>query len=122
MGFSCDLVALPKEYKKRWSDAIAQYKEDREFFRTATARILVDADDIAVLEYASENFDRVVVQVFTKVVNAETLRIYPVLDTNAEYTYRSVVASGRELSEDGILLNCLEEASCVRMDFSKINS
>ena len=119
MGFSMDLVSLPEEYKKRWSDAISQYKADRDFFRTAVAHILVDSDNITVIEYASEDYDRAVLQVFTKVVNVETLRVYPILDKSATYTYRTTTAYGENLVEDGILFNGLVENSCVRIDFQK---
>ena len=33
MGFSCDIDAFSGEYKKRWSDVITQYKQDREFYK-----------------------------------------------------------------------------------------
>ena len=116
MGFSCDLVALPEEYKNRWVSAIAQYKEDRDFFRTATAHILVDADAICVIEYASEKFERVVLQLFTKLVNAESLTVYPVLDTTAEYSYGEKCMKGADLASDGISFAGLREFSCVRLD------
>ena len=38
MCFSCDLDAFPAEYKERWKSVIAQYKQDREFYKTATER------------------------------------------------------------------------------------
>ncbi|MBR7098462.1 MAG: alpha-galactosidase, partial [Clostridia bacterium] len=76
MGFSCDLDAFPTEYKKRWSDVIAQYKQDRDFYKDATARILIDSDGIIVIEYADTAVDRCVLQIFTKTAYARAIVLY----------------------------------------------
>ncbi|MBR2612778.1 MAG: alpha-galactosidase [Clostridia bacterium] len=117
MGFSCDLFGMPEEHKTAWKNAIAKYKEDREFFRTASAHILVDTDSICAIEYADETFSRIILQVYTKTVHAESIIIYPVLDENASYTYGDTAVQGRTLAEDGVLVNTNKEFACSRLDF-----
>ncbi len=112
IGFSCDIDGFSEEYKNRWKSVISQYKEDREFYKTATARILVDSECITVIEYADVEFNVCVIQVFTKSVYAKDLIIYPVLDKLAKYSYQDAVLLGRDINENGIFVSELADNSC----------
>lgn len=112
MGFSCDLAAFPPAYEERWAEVIAAYKREREFYRTATARILVDSEGITVIEYADAALARCVLQIFTKTVYARSLRIYPTLQSGLVYTLDGARLRGDEIMEDGILLASLKENEC----------
>lgn len=112
MGFSCDLDAFAPEYKKRWSDIIAQYKHDRDFYKDATARILVDSDSIIAIEYADKTFNQCVIQLFTKTVYAHSLLLHPTIDEKAMYLQGDMVADGKTVAKDGVLVQNLKDNSC----------
>lgn len=111
MGFSCDLVAFPTEYQKRWSDVIAQYKKDREFYKHATARILVDSDGITVLQYADTKLKECILQIFTKTTYAREIILYPIVDKTQKYSYQDKILSGKDICENGILADHLNQNS-----------
>ena len=112
MGFSCDINAFPIEYKKRWSDVIAQYKRDRAFYKDATARILVDSDSIIVIEYADKAMDRCVIQIFTKTTYAREIVLYPSVHSEEQYRCGELLLSGKDIKENGILIKNLSDNSC----------
>ena len=110
--FSCDIASFPDEYKLKWKDIIAKYKDDREFYRTAEARILIDSDDIIAIEYSDKEFNKAVIQLFTKNVYANDVVVYPVVDFNSEYLLNGEKVSGKELKEDGIKSTELVNNTC----------
>ncbi|MBE6552869.1 MAG: alpha-galactosidase, partial [Ruminococcaceae bacterium] len=112
MGFSCDIDAFPPEYKKRWSDIIAQYKHDRDFYKDATARILVDSDSIIAIEYADKTFNQCVIQLFTKTTYAREIVLYPAVCSEAEYLYGDSILLGKDIMENGILIQKLNDNTC----------
>ena len=112
MGFSCDLTTYPEEYRQRWIGQIEQYKKDRDFYRQATARVLVDTDPISVIEYADRGLSRCVLQIFTKTVHTSSLILYPVLRSEAEYWVDGNTVRGSELMEHGLWVKDLKPNSC----------
>jgi hypothetical protein len=98
------VIVLPEKYKNRWKELIAQYKQEREFYKGASARILVDAEDTTVIEYADKAFSKCVIQIFTQAVHYSSLSVYPTVDENATYVSSSdgQILSGKEIMEDGI--------------------
>ena len=120
MGFSCDINAFPEEYKTRWKEVIAQYKQDREFYRTATARILIDDPEMIGLEYADKNLDRCVIQIFTKQSYASDLIIYPVVDKAATYSYQGTKLTGEEILKDGLYIKDMTDYACVCLEIRKV--
>ena len=120
IGFSCDMVGFPVYYKEKWKNIITQYKEDRAFYITATARILIDSDNLIAIEYADVDLDRCIVQVFTKVIYALYLRMYPVLDKSATYNLGKQTLLGKDAMEEGILLEDLQNNCCVKYEFIKV--
>ena len=112
MGFSCDLSALPEEYRARWSQVIAEYKKDAEFYANALARVPVDTDRVTVLEYFDRSLDRLVIQIFTKTVYAEELLIYPTVDREKQYLMGDQILDGKSLTADGILIRHIGQNAC----------
>lgn len=112
LGMSCDLAAFPEQYKERWKSVIAQYKLEREFFKTASAKILVDSDTMTVLEYFDASFDKCYVQIFTKANYSKDIILYPAVDENALYEIGDETLSGCEIAEDGIFVDGLSTYSC----------
>lgn len=118
-GFSCDLSAYPEKYKKEVKSIISAYKKDREFFRTAEARILCDAENLTVLQYSDKNAEKCIVQIFTKTVNQERFIVYPIVDKGCNYIFNDVLLSGKEISENGIILSEVKPFSCKTLSFDK---
>ena len=113
MAFSCDLSSFSKAYKARWTEVIAKYKEDRDFYQTATARILVDTNPITVIQYADPELKTCYIQVFTRTTYADELVIFPVADANATYTWNNQILTGADILENGILVRPLKQNSCL---------
>lgn len=119
MGFSCDIAAFPEEYKKHWTDVISNYKREREFYKNAVARILVDSDSVIIIEYSDSKFDRCVVQIYTKTTHSKSLIIYPVIEKGKEYLYEGKTVLSNDILENGILIENLNQNSCRTLEFVK---
>ena len=119
LGMSCDIASFPDMYKIRWKEIIAQYKKDREFYRTATARILIDESDMTCIQYSDRFLSKCVVQLFTKLSYAADTVIYPVVDEDAEYSYGDTVLKGREIMRDGIMIKNITDNSCFGFELNK---
>lgn len=120
IGFSFDLAALPEKYKLFWKKAIAEFKKKRAFFATCTARLLSDADGLVAIQYADATLDTLVIQAFTTTSKATSLLLYPCVDENAKYLHNGTCILGKELAENGLLLERLSESNCVTFTFEKI--
>ena len=120
IGFSCDLVALPQSYKEMWKEHIAVFKKNRNFYQTATARILIDTDDIIAIQYADSDINRCIIQLFTKTIYATDLIVYPVLDTKSYYMKGDEKLKGEALCENGIRFAWLEDNHCYTAELLKI--
>lgn len=120
LGFSGDIAGYPEEYKEKFKAFIAQYKLDRQFYLTANAHILIDTEDIIAIEYADSDFDRCVVQFFTKLPYTNLLTVYPVVDTTAAYQVEDRVVSGKELAEDGIFMEKFSYNDCRTVEMKKV--
>lgn len=118
MGWSCDLD-VPADYKALWKEWITEYKKHREFYKMATARILVDSQEISVIEYADPSFNRCIIQVFTKTTYARNLVIYPCVSERDRYQLAGNQLGGRELMENGIVVENLKDNDCRVMELTK---
>ncbi len=112
LGFSCDIAAFPQHYKEYWKSRIAQYKQERDFYMNATARILVDTNDIVAIQYADVELKHVVLHLFTTTTYARDLILYPVVNEQAQYQIDGIVQDGKELVENGIHIENLKNNSC----------
>ena len=119
IGFSCDIDGWPDSYKQLWKEHIAEFKKNREFFMTATARILVDSDDIVSIEYADPDLNRCIVQLFTKRSYASQLTVYPAVDPAGKYNVNGEIVSGQALSENGLLFKDLKDNCCQTIELIK---
>ena len=119
LGFSCDIASFPDVYKQQWKEFIKKYKQEREFYKNATARILIDAGNILSIQYADKHFKRCVVQVFTKVNHAETVTVYPIVDATASYLYKEMIYSGKDIKEDGFSFRDLQDNACLVVELIK---
>ncbi|MBQ6839980.1 MAG: alpha-galactosidase, partial [Oscillospiraceae bacterium] len=120
LGFSGDIAGYPEEYKEKFRDFLTQYKKDREFFRTAEARILIDTEDIIAIEYSDAEFDRCIIHFFTKLPYTNMLTLYPVVDETASYRLDAQIVSGKELAENGIFQEKFLCNDCRTVELQKV--
>lgn len=120
--FSCDLAGFPEEYKARYRAMIAEYKKDREFFRSARAKILAEGHGITAIEYFDEEKSRLYIQVFTENAYAADIRIFPLADEDCAYLFGERTLSGSDLAEDGILIDGLHKNTCRTLVLEKIKA
>ncbi len=119
MCFSCNLTAFPAEYKARYRKMIAEYKNERNFYRAARAKILSEGFGVTVIEYFDKDFDRLILQFFTENVYVADLRIYPAADKNGTYLFGGTHVLGSELMHNGILIEDLKKNNCRTLVFEK---
>ena len=112
MGFSCDIDGFSDKYKKRWGDVIKQYKQERAFYLTATAHLLVDSDPITVIEYADPDFNTCIIQVFIKTAYTQEIILYPAICAETQYRYGDILLSGKDIKENGIFVDQIKQNSC----------
>ncbi|MBR2375111.1 MAG: alpha-galactosidase [Clostridia bacterium] len=119
LGFSCDIASFPEDYKAEWKAYIEQYKRDRAFYAQATARVLVDANDISVFEYADSGLEKCVLQFFTKLVYTDKLTVYPAV-ADGEYLCDGKVRTADEIRENGVVFDDLKDNSCIVKVLQKV--
>jgi alpha-galactosidase len=120
IGFSCDIASFPDKYKTLWSSEISKHKKNREFFKNAQARILVDSESIIIIQYSDSELNRCIIQIFTKTVYAKDLIIYPAVDGKSSYLFTDEIISGDDIIENGIMINKFEPNSCQLFELIKI--
>ena len=119
IGFSCDIASFPDDYKEFWKNAIAEFKADRELYAIGTARILVDTNDLVAIEYADNDFENCIIQVFTKRSYATDLTVYPFVESTNVYIYNEQKLTGKEIKENGITIERIIENNCVILRLNK---
>lgn len=119
LGYSCDIASFPTEEKERIRRLIAEYKQEREFYAQASARLLVDTDDVIVIEYADEKLERIEIQFFTKLIYMDSLTVYPAVNENIVYEYNNTRIIGKEIKEKGICFSDLKDNCCQRIKLIK---
>ena len=85
IGISCDLTALSDLVVETLAAHVAQFKEDREFWRTAECRILSDTAGILVLQFSDAEFKQIKLLMFTDHATQTGVTLYPTFDSNASY-------------------------------------
>ena len=119
-GFSCDIDSFSQKYKERWKEIITYYKKERDFFSSATARILIDNQSMIAIEYADVDLKKCYIQVFVKTVYSQDIIVYPVLNSSREYRYEDRKGLGYEFMEDGILIENLCNNSCITLSIEAV--
>lgn len=102
IGFSCDLSLVSEKTRKELSRFIAEVKQNRDFWRTAVARILCATETVTVYQYSDYALNKVVIQLFTHDVLQEACCVHPVLDPSKTYRLNGTCYSGTQLQDEGI--------------------
>ena len=119
IGFSTDIAGYPQDEKEILKKHVEQFKLDRDFYKTANLRILHDTDNLTVIQYNDVDFERVIIQTFSNVLNQDCVTIYPKLDKNKKYSMNNTTLCGREISENGICVQ-LADINSVTIELKKI--
>lgn len=115
IGFSTDIAAYPESEKKALKEHIEKFKNDRNFYKNATLRILYDTAEITVLEYANSDFSHIMIQIFTDTPHQDTVTVYPVLDQNKNYSCEEKILTGKEIYKCGICKN-ITSINCITLE------
>ena len=120
MCFSCDIAGWPEDYKARYRNLIETHKKERDFFINASAALLAEEAGVTAIEYFDEKYERLVLQIFTgNAFYMEDLRIYPCADATVKYRLDNRSIAGKDLCEDGILIEDLHKNCCKTLIFEK---
>lgn len=102
IGFSCDLNAFTDTHFEMLKQTVAEFKENRDFWKKAECRILCDTDSLTVFQYNDEHFERVEIFTFCWKIHQRTVRVYPVVDESACYDTAGQTVCGKALQADGL--------------------
>ncbi len=106
IGFSCDLSKLSPSAFAHFKEFVAKVKKDREFWKTAVARILCDTESVTTFQYSDMALTKIVVQLFTDHTKQDGFTVHPVLDESKNYKVNGgEILSGREIAEEGIFID-----------------
>ena len=103
IGLSTDLNLLTPEVRGELKEFIAGVKQNREFWRTAVARILCDTPAVTALQYSDMELKRVVVQLFCHQPTQNSFCLRPVVDEKKTYRLSTgEMLTGKEIAREGV--------------------
>lgn len=103
IGFSCDLSLVSEKVRTELKAFIAQVKENRDFWKTAVARVLCDTKTMTIYQYSDMALNKAVLQLFPTDTTQEVGTAYPELDAAKSYRVNgSEPISGAQLMAEGI--------------------
>ena len=105
IGFSCDLSGLSEETFAWVKEYIANYKQERDYWKTVECRTLTDTGSMLVLQYNDADFNTVRVQAISSKTAQSRIRMYPQVPQDAMYQLKDgTTVSGKKLAEEGLTL------------------
>ena len=103
IGLSMDLNLLTPEVRQELGEYIAAVKKEREFWRTAVARILCDTPMITVLQYSDMELAKLRVQLFCHQPQQNSFCLRPAVDETKTYRLSTgEVLTGKVIAREGI--------------------
>ena len=100
--FSCDLTKISKESFERFKSYIARVKKDREYLSSVNARILSDTKSCVTIQYSDEDFNRIIIQIFTNEPRQSAFCVYPRVDERANYYFDGEIIAGKDIKRLGV--------------------
>ena len=86
IGFSCNLAAIPEGTFEKLKETMADYRAEKEFWRTSECHILADDERALVMQFNDIAFNTVKIMAFGKCKHQKTVTVTPVLATGASYS------------------------------------
>ena len=103
IGFSCDLNRLSSEHFEGLQNLIAEFKLNREFWKTAVCRILADTESLLILQYSDTELKKIEILIVTWRIRQKSVCVYPKLDVNENYIMNGdEICSGSDMDTYGI--------------------
>jgi len=102
IGFSCDLSLVSEKVRAELKAFVAQVKENRDFWKTAVARVLCDTKTMTIYQYSDMALNKAVLQLFPTDTTQEVGTVYPQLDAAKTYRVNGELFSGAQLMAEGI--------------------
>jgi len=103
------LSLISPKARQRIKEFIANMKKEREFWKTAVARIICDTKTVTAVEYSDMALTKIVVQLFTGQTQQDHFCVYPVVCAEKKYRINgNVVMTGQEIIDEGISLETPE--------------
>lgn len=103
IGLSSNLKLISDSELIHLKEFITSVKENREFWKTAVARIICDTPTVTVYQYSDMELSEIVIQLFIGKALQDRFYIYPELDENKFYCINDEVKLiGKEIVDDGI--------------------
>jgi len=121
ISFSCDLNSFTDNLMKTFKQEIADFKVEREFWKTAVCRILCDTESVLVLQYTDITMTKSRILVYTHKIRQDNVTLFPMVDENASYKLSSgIVMTGKEINTHGIDVALPGNHRTVKCYFDKI--
>lgn len=108
IGFSCDLSKISPKATEDFKKFIANMKANREFWKKAVARILCDTESATVYQYSDMELTKIEIQLFIHKAMQQNFTVIPELDENKKYLLNGEVLTGKEIMDEGILIETPE--------------
>ncbi len=103
VGFSCDLSKISPKMRENFKRHIGNIKENREFWKTAVARIITDTPTVTAYQYSDMSLTKNIIQVMTDKILQDEITIYPELVEDIIYLVNGEnELSGKAIMEEGI--------------------
>lgn len=103
IGISSDISRWSEGAKNNMRSFISKFKAEREFWKSAVARIICDTASVTAYEYSDMKLKKIVVHVFTNEPKQDVFCVHPVIDETKKYLLNGEkVLSGKQIADEGI--------------------
>ena len=102
MGLSLDFEAMEPETFDFVRKTVESFKRDRDFWKDAVSRVLVDTPQFLAIQYTKLDAGSLRITVFNWSHRQKSLHLYPICDRNMVYTMNGTAISGEALLRDGV--------------------
>ena len=85
LGISCDLTRLSERLITTLKQIVTDFKKERDFWADAECRILCNTESLTVLQFNDSAFNRIKLFTYTALPLQNSVTLYPVTDSSAEY-------------------------------------
>ena len=102
IGFSCDLSKLSEKATNNFKSFIQKVKQNREFWKKAVARIIMDTQSATAYQYSDMELTKIEIQLFLHKVNQKMFTVIPELDANKKYELNGEILTGKQIMDEGI--------------------
>lgn len=104
IGVTCDLTKCTDNLIELLKNHIAEYKNERDFWKNSECHILCDTETMLVLQFCDKNTDKIKIFSYAEKPNQTEVTVYPYVQAGKVYTNNGNGISAEELCENGVTL------------------